>query len=359
MPRFCCSVRITIVAAAILLCGCAPRKKSEPTPVSSTWESPAAPRPPESGPPEPMVAASRPAGAADPNGVVAVVNGSRIRWGDMVPMLVESHGLSLLEDLILLTAVRQRAQEMSLSVSRADIQAAHEEALRRLATPIVSDESQQLDREAAEKLLSEFLTAKNLSQSDWDRRMEQRAYLRAIARAEVAKVAIKEDDIRNEYGVAYGERVQVRHVQLSSLAAVDRAHALLKDRKDFELVARQLSENNVTAVNGGLLPPFTRNDPAVTPLFREASFKLAEGEISAPVREGNWFHLIRLERRFPASSVGYDNVDHQKLRARLLDRLTRQYEEQLEAQLFRSAAVYIEDPVLDRQFRRKHREPER
>jgi hypothetical protein len=64
-------------------------------------------------------------------------------------------------------------------------------------------------------------------------------------------------------------------------------------------------------------------------------------------------------RRFPASAVGFENVDKDKLRAKVLDRLTRLRMEDLEAELFRNAAVDIRDANLSRQFRDKHRAGQR
>ena len=174
-----------------------------------------------------------------------------------------------------------------------------------------------LDPREAQRLLDDFLAAKNVSRSEWDSRMEQKAYLRKIAEAEVAKTTITDDMLRNEYEQDYGEKVQIRHIQVGSLAAAARVRALLAANKDFELVARQMSENQLTSAQGGLARPFTRNDPGVTPLLREAAFKLKTGEISEAIRDGNVYHIIRVERRFPASDVGFDNADRDELRRKL------------------------------------------
>jgi parvulin-like peptidyl-prolyl isomerase len=272
----------------------------------------------------------------------------------VVDLLIESHGLGILEHLILLNAARRRAAEMSLKVTRQDIDAAHEDALRRLATPMGGPQTGRLDERTAERLLQGFLAAKNISQREWDLRMEQRAYLAKIAGAEVAKMEVTEQMLRQEYERAYGEKVQVRHIQLGSLVEVTRIRALLAE-KGFELIARQHSENEFTAAHGGLMPPFTRNDPDIPPLICEMAFGLEVGQVSPAIQEQGRYHLIRLERRFPASDVGFENVDKDALRKRLLDRLTDQWQVALEGELFRSAAVDIRHKALSRQFREKHR----
>lgn len=357
MARYIVMVQMAAMTGCLLVAGCIEEESSTGTPVARVWESPTPPQTTDEATDSlsdtPLI--DSPPATQPADRVLAVVNGEIIQESRMIQALIESHGLRQLEEMILLIRAKQRASEMGLSVTRKDIDAAHEDAVQQLQTPIGGDEGERLSRAEAERLLEEFLAAKNISSSEWKRRMEQRAYLRAIAEAEVSKVEITQKDLEREYRLTHGERVQIRHIQLSSLAAVDRANALLRERKDFELVARQLSENQITAARGGLLPPFTRTDTAVAPLIREAAFKLEPGQISPAIHEGNWYHLIQVKQRFPASEVGFENVDQDKLRQGLIDRLVRQEQESLEAELFSSAVVDIRDRELNRQFQARYR----
>jgi len=350
--------------------GCASSDRAAGTPVDRLWELPAAPAAatPDATVEDETVAVSvgedgaaqastAPAGGPSAGVPVALVNGAPISRRELIGLLVDCHGINLLEQLILLTAARQRAEELGLKVTAADVDAAHQDALRRLASPIGGTTTGNLDTASAQKLLDQFLLAKNVSTQEWQLRMRQRAYLTKIAEAEVARMEITEAMLRQEYERAYGEKVQIRHIQLPSLAAVTRARALLTEKKDFELVARQLSENELTAAQGGLLAPFTRNDPGIPPLIRETAFTLAPGEISTALQEQNSYHLVRVERRFPASDVGYENVGKASLHKRLADELVRQRQESLESELFHAAAVDIRDANLARRFRERHRPP--
>lgn len=377
-----------LICAIGTLIGCTSNQPPAGTPVERMWESPA-PAQPAPGTadaatvsPSPLsTTASRPAAAAsqpgaDPLDIIAVVNGIPIGRAVMADELIRSHGLPLLEQMILLIAARQRAHDMGLSVTQKDIAAAYEDALKRLSTPVGAPDELPLDRAAAEKLLDEFLVAKNISRSEWERRMEQQAYMHKIAASEAAKIPISPSMLREQYALEYGQRVQIRHIQVSSLAAVQRVREALSGaavnastatqpaasasrpaptRNDFELVARKLSENQITASRGGLMAPFTRSDPSVPPLLREAAFSLQPGQISPAINEGTWYHLLRLERLFPASEVGFENVDAESLKAHLLERLTAQRQDALEAELFRAASVDVRDIELGRQFRSRHR----
>jgi hypothetical protein len=357
-------VAICGVCVVFLAAGCAEQSKPAGSPIERAWESPggrnspaasqsaARPAPPAQN--SPTNVTSQPAQTSPPDDVLAVVNGTPIRRSTVTALLMESHGLSTLESLVLLTAARQKAAAMSLTVTQADIKGAHEDALRRLATPFVGTDRPPLDRTAAESLLREFLTAKNISLREWELRMEQRAIVAKIAAAEVARSPVTEKMLRLQYDQDFGEKVQVRHIQLASLAEVTRAKALLTE-KDFELVAREMSGNEFTASQGGLMPPFTRDDPAVAPLLRQTAFALKVGEVSTAIHEQNRYQIIRVERYFPAGKTSYENTDKDKLRARVLDQLARQRMEDLEDELFRNAAVDIRDPNLSTQFRNKHR----
>lgn len=370
---------VILMGAAVLgaawITGCSQQNQPAGTPIEQAWEAPPAPasdptaRPAHASDSTASPAAStllaeapttRPEGSSSEpppaEAILAVVNGKPLAREAIVGMLIESHGLSLLEHMILLTVAQERAARMGLTIGPGDVAAAHEEALRRISQPL-SGEGVPLDRPTAERLLAEFLQAKNISRGEWELRMRQHAYLRKIAQAEVERTTLTEAMLREEYGLAYGERVQIRHIQVSSLAAVERVRSALQRRGDFAAVAREMSENQITGTNGGLLEPFTLNEGDVPPLIREAAFRMKPGEISAALQVENWYHIIKVERRFPASGVTFENVDRDALRNRLKDRLARERQETLEEELFRSASVDIRDETLRKQFREKYQKP--
>ena len=335
--------------------GCASSGQQVGKPIEQIWEAPVNREPP----PPPVVAATSQLSVTPANSqtadILAVVNRQPILRSDITQLLYECHGINALEQLVLLQAARQRAAELSLTITKADIAAAHQEALRRLAAPLAGSNSAPLDNRTAQALLDQFLVAKNISRREWDLRMEQRAYLAKIAAAEVARMEVTDTMLREEYSRSYGEKVQIRHIQMASLAAVSRVKAMLAAGKEFELVARQQSENELSAANGGLLPPFTRNDPAVPPLLRETAFGMKVGQISSAIHEQDRYHLIKVERTFPASLTPFELVDKKVLRQSLTDRLVRQRQEALEGELFNSAAVDIRDDTMRTAFQQKHR----
>lgn len=357
MPRLCC---LLAIFPAVVFYGCQqPNKPTGPS-VLTAWETPAVKETPAPSPeptahsPSDQPTAAEPAHEPPAATVIAQVGEKPIYRSQLTELLVHSHGLKLLEQLILLELARQRAAELGLSVTPADVAAEHENALQRIATPIVRPDSPPLDRAAAQRQLEQILRAKNISTREWDLRMETLALLRKIAVAETEQMQITEAILREQYNLDYAERVQVRHIQLSSLEAARRIRSLLTAGTDFELLARQYSENPLTADQGGLLPPFTRHDPAVSPLIREAAFQLREGAVSTTIHEAGSYQILRLERRFPASQVTFEQADPVALRRRFLDRLVGQRQDELQQELFDAAVIKVLDPELNRQYQRDH-----
>ncbi|NLX13144.1 MAG: hypothetical protein GXY44_05730 [Phycisphaerales bacterium] len=343
----------------ILLSGCQQQNVSTGPSVFTAWETPAPNETPSAAPkPTGDALSSQPATATDheppADAIVAKVGGKPIYRSQLTELLIHSHGLKILEQLILLQLARQRAADLSLSITPADVATEHENALQRIATPIVRPDTPPLDRPAAQRQLEQILRAKNISTREWDLRMETLALLRKIAVAETEQMQISEAMLREQYNLDYAERIQVRHIQLSSLEAARNIRTLLASGKDFELLARQFSENPLTADQGGLLPPFTRHDPAVSPLIREAAFQLQEGAISTTIHEGGVYQILRLERRFPASQVSFEQADPQTLRQRFLDRLIRLRQDELQQELLDTAAISVLDPELNSQYQREH-----
>lgn len=346
--------------SAILLSGCQQQDKPAGPSVMTAWETLPTPKQPATPPTALAAPTTSPSASASPSAeppaetIIAQVYGKPIYRAQLTELLIHSHGLQVLEQLILLELARQRATGLGLSVTPADIAAEHEHALQRIATPIVRPDTPALDRPAAQRQLEQILRAKNVSLKEWELRMEMLAYLRKIASAETEKMPITEPMLREQYDLDYAERVQVRHIQLSSIKAAAGIRTLLAAGKDFELLARQYSENPLTADQGGLLPPFTRHDPAVSPLIREAAFQLQVGEISTTIHEGGVYQILKLEQRFPASQVTFEQADPKALRQRFLDRLIRQRQDELQRELLNTASIRVLDPELKRQYQLEH-----
>lgn len=74
-------------------------------------------------------------------------------------------------------------------------------------------------------------------------------------------------------------------------AAIDSIYTLLKNGADFDSLAIALSEDPGSARNGGKLPWF--GPGRMVPEFEDASFSLANGEISEPFATSYGYHIVK------------------------------------------------------------------
>lgn len=112
------------------------------------------------------------------------------------------------------------------------------------------------------------------------------------------------------------EQVRVRHIMViperddkEGVMAKRRAESLLADLgkgADFETLAREKSEDRNSALKGGDLGVFDVG--SMLPEFDEQLAKMKPGQISAPVRTKEGYHLIQLVERRPAGVAPFEEV---------------------------------------------------
>lgn len=284
---------------------------------------------------------------------IATVNKRPISRKDMLTLLVRTHGLSVLEQLIALELVRQAAEARGISITPANIQAEYDRALSRISSPVPTTTQPDLAKDAREALLDQILLRRGLTREEFKLAMERQAYLRKIA---AKHLKITDDQLHEQFEMMYAERVQVRHIQLRNLRDAKGVQALLAAGHDFAEVAKTHSQNPVTAADGGLLPPFSRTQDDVPAAFRDAAFALKLNEVSNPIRVDADYHVIKPIERFPKSKVQFEHVK-EIVRVRLTERLLPDAMARIELDLFEEARnrIVITDPDLKKQFDDRHK----
>jgi len=282
--------------------------------------------------------------------VIATVNGAPITRARVVDLLLASHGVGVLEQLAVLDLAEQSAQVRGIVVTRSDVAAERDRALRQLVDPLPSFTGGAFDRKLAERLLDRVLSDRNVSHAEFDLVMRRNALLRALV---LADRPISEEELREEFDRTAGATVTVRHIQLATPAEVARVQQRLTGGEAFAELARVQSANQASAQRGGLLDPFSRTDERVPEALRAAAFSLEPGETSGPVRVGEWYHLVELEYRSPGRSASFE-AERDELERRVQDRIADSAMRALYEKLFDEATIQINDPVLDEAFRRVH-----
>ena len=88
------------------------------------------------------------------------------------------------------------------------------------------------------------------------------------------------------------EEVRASHILLKSKTKADSVYQELKKGADFTKLAQQISEDSLTANQGGDLGFFSRSEMA--PFIAEVAFKLKIGEVSAPIKSDYGYHILKV-----------------------------------------------------------------
>ena len=330
--------------------GCRTNQAQSPPSVADAWRNRAlGASTPSPNPPPNHAAAARIAVASvsDPvRDVVASVNGRTISRDELVGLLIQSRGVDVLEQLIALSL----ASAQETTVSQDDVDFEYELALRRLSDPLSAVTSGDFDRPAAERVLQTVLASRNMSRDELMVTLRRNAHLRKLV---AQSLTLSEEDVQEEYERMYGERVQIRHIQLAAPRDVAQVRERLSAGDDFAVVARRYSANVASAKEGGLLAPFSAADDEVPEALRRLAFQLQPGEIGGPLRVGEWEHLVRRESQLPSHDRPLTQVRNEvkrRVRQRRIDaRMRERYEK-----LFLAANDIIVDPLLRAEFEKRH-----
>lgn len=286
-----------------------------------------------------------PLARASDGDAVAIVNGRPISKRVMVDALLEAHGLSIMQQLIVLDLAKAETRRLKLTVTEADVQREFDRALARIAPP-VDAKGQALTEVEKQQALETLLRERGLTMTEFRIGMERNAHLRKVVERDFQ---VTEATLREEFARRYGERAEVRHIQVADVNGLHEALNRLNEGEDFAAVARAVSRNADTAPEGGRLPPFAFNDDGLAPALREAAFAMAPGEVSKPIRIGPWWHILKLERRLPPADVCFEDV-RAEVERQLRDSAVPQQMNRLITELFRNAEIR----VLDRDLRAKY-----
>jgi foldase protein PrsA len=348
--------RFAVILPVSLSLSCAANAPQATTTVSERLDRPAeAIDPPRST--EPAADAAQTSEAAEvvqtePGKALVWINGRRIHRAAFDKLLLESHGLAVLEQLIALQLVKDRAMRDGITVTEEEVQSEYDRSVDELARTVAHESDPARLKEIGEQVLQDFLSEKNFSLAEYRISVERNANLRKMVEADSS---VSDADVREEFERRFGRKAVVRHIVLPDLDAVAAVRQQLESGVEFAELARSYSLHSISGSAGGLLPPFTRGDAQVPGLLREIAFGLEPGGLSSAVNIDGGYHLVRLERFVEADDDSLTPALENELRMALQSRRSRQAMQDLERQLLEKADIQIEEEVLRRQFMSKHR----
>ncbi len=151
----------------------------------------------------------------------------------------------------------------------------------------------------------------------------------AVRLEDIAKqIQVTEEDLRNLYeeqkaSFTSEERRKVSHIlvtvdseggetaEQAALAKINQIRERLAKGEDFAKVAKEMSDDSVSAQNGGDLGFITKG--AMEQNFADAAFALKQGELSEPVKTSFGYHLIRVTELSPAKIKPFEEVKDELL----------------------------------------------
>ncbi len=274
---------------------------------------------------------------------IARVNGREIDARSFVKTLVDSRGLMLLQQLIYLEAVRAEADKRKLSVSESEVEAEYDLTLKDVSD---TGDGQSLTAAQRELLIDKWTQQNGVTHVELAIAMARQALLRKMATADVR---VSSDDVRKEHARVFGEKVEVRHLQLPARRTYSRVKARIDRGDPFEDLVTDYSVNSLTKARGGLLPPFTNDDPTVPRAFAKVAFELKEGEISSLFESEGNYHLIKLEQRISAESGSLGDTRNQ-LEKSVLGRRIAERMDSMGRELLMDANIRIDESTMRKQY---------
>jgi len=286
---------------------------------------------------------------ADDGDAVALVNGHPISREEFVDVLIEAHGVKVLQQLLVLRVAKQECQQRGVRVTKEDVDAEFRSALERIALEAGMG-GEFASEENKRKALQQVLDERGISMAEFMVGMERNAYLRKIVAQDMK---ITEETLREEFDRTFGAKVRIRHIQINrrDTNGLNEAVGLLNRGSDFADVARKLSKNVDTAARGGEMDPFTFTDDGIPAAIRQMAFSLKPGGVSSPVLTGEFFHILRLEERIAPVNARFED-ERPKLIKSLRERAFPQAMAKLATDLFKQASIRI----LDAKLRPKYEE---
>jgi parvulin-like peptidyl-prolyl isomerase len=272
----------------------------------------------------------------------AMINGRRISWGEMRPILNEAAGAIAINEILLDQRLLQATADAGVTITEQDVAAE-----RRLFL-------EALDRDPATalRLLEEVRNRQGLGPVRFRSLLRRNAMLRALV---ADRVNVTEANVQQMYDIVHGPRRQVRLIMVPDLTSAQAALVRVKGGASFGDVATNLS-TDVSAARGGLLEPMGRADPSYPEALREAIWRLdGQNAISNPILLEQSYAIVQLVRDVPASGTSL-SADRERMTRLARIAQERVLMDQLANRLLADASVTIfDDSLLDSWNRSRRR----
>jgi peptidyl-prolyl cis-trans isomerase C len=176
----------------------------------------------------------------------------------------------------------------------------------------------------------------------WRRRALREYYFEAQL-----KKSVSDADAKKFYDQQVGnakpqEEVHARHILVDNEALAKELREKIAKGEDFIALAKEHSKDPGSKDDGGDLGFFARGQ--MVPVFEETAFKLAKGEVSAPVKSQFGWHIVKLEDRRERGAPPFEAI-----KDRLIASMIHRKAQEVATELRDKAKLEYLDPEIKAQ----------
>ncbi|MBI4197234.1 MAG: peptidylprolyl isomerase [Deltaproteobacteria bacterium] len=245
------------------------------------------------------------------SGILARVNGEKIRWGDFRSAL-SREALQYTPEALSEKGALKILKESTLQAMIHEVlllEAAEEEGIK-ISKKELSDALKKIESGHQPFELKKLLQQQKLSPEEWKERHEKKLTIEKFIDHLAKKKGPSEEEMKKEYFVNRGlyremEKSHCRQIVASSEPKAEKILSLIQKGENFAAVAQEYSESP-DRERGGDLGWVARGD--LPPIMDEACFRFEPGETSGVVRSAYGYHIFRVIARRPARNIPFNEA---------------------------------------------------
>lgn len=271
------------------------------------------------------------------------VGGEAVGWEDILPRLGEAAGGLVVEEVALERLLIREVARRGMAVSQDDLD---RERLW-LAASISGVGVSPASATEADQLIWQIRQRRGLGPVRYESLLRRNAMLRALVRE---RVEVRPDQVELAWRVQHGERVRVRIIVAPTQHDAQRLRdvVLAGEAASMKLRFAELAQRHSTdssAPFGGLIEPFSIEDPAYEQTIRQSAALLEPGQTGPIVAIRNGYAVVYLDERLQGDGVSLEHA-RPALTEQLRQRQERLMMDALASQLLAEARVHVIDPSL-------------
>ena len=279
----------------------------------------------------------------------AIVDGTTCSWAELQPWLAEASGGAVLQELAIDRRLKREFEGRGLALAAEAVMQERANLARSLSL------SAGRGPDDGEVLVQRLRRERGLGDQRFAALLRRSAMLRQLVQSEVV---VDEESVKRAWAARFGKRYRTRviivttHAQASALLAqLTGAGADLPAR--FSRLAME-SSTDESAARGGVLPPWSPEDPNIPLLLRQAGAGTAPGELSQILALDTGFGLLLVEGVVPETGRMLAEA-RSELEFEVRLRQERLLMDRLAAKMLQEAQVVPQDRALDWSWRATRR----